>query len=82
MLGLNRELWLLFALNLAIGFANQFVQPLFPLFLSGLGASEVEELEMIHVAAPDELARLARRHDSCILLANAPRAMVTLQDQT
>jgi len=42
MLGLNRELWLLFALNLAIGFANQFVQPLFPLFLDGLGASEVE----------------------------------------
>ena len=50
--------------------------------LSRLGASEVEELEMIHVAAPDELARLARRHESCILLANAPRAMVTLQDRT
>ena len=28
----------------------------------------------------DELLRLARRHDSCILLANAPRAMVTVKE--
>jgi MFS family permease len=42
MLGLKRELWLLFALNLAIGFSGQFITPLFPLYLEGLGASEVE----------------------------------------
>jgi MFS family permease len=42
MLGLKRDLWLLFALNLAIGFSSQFMTPLFPLYLEGLGASEVE----------------------------------------
>ena len=42
MLGLKRDLWLLFALNLAIGFSGQFMAPLFPLYLEGLGASEVE----------------------------------------
>ena len=42
MLGLKRDLWLLFALNLAIGFSGQFISPLFPLYLEGLGASEVE----------------------------------------
>ena len=42
MLGLKRDLWLLFALNLAIGFSRQFMAPLFPLYLEGLGASEVE----------------------------------------
>jgi len=41
-LGLKRDLWLLFALNLAIGFSGQFMAPLFPLYLEGLGASEVE----------------------------------------
>jgi MFS family permease len=42
MLGLKRDLWLLFALNLAIGFSGQFISPLFPLYLESLGASEVE----------------------------------------
>ncbi|MGD2142478.1 MAG: MFS transporter [Candidatus Bathyarchaeota archaeon] len=42
MLGLKRDLWLLFALNLAIGFSAQFISPLFPLYLESLGASEVE----------------------------------------
>ncbi len=42
MLGLKRELWLLFALNLAVGFSSQFIQPLFPLYLESLNASEVE----------------------------------------
>ena len=42
MLGLKRDLWLLFALNLAIGFSGQFITPLFPLYLEGLGASEME----------------------------------------
>jgi MFS family permease len=42
MLGLKRDLWLLFALNIAIGFSAQFITPLFPLYLEGLGASEME----------------------------------------
>ena len=42
MLGLKRDLWLLFALNVAIGFSGQFITPLFPLYLEGLGASEME----------------------------------------
>ena len=42
MLGLNRTLWLLFALNFAIGFTNQFIRPLFPLYLQSLSASEIE----------------------------------------
>jgi DHA1 family multidrug resistance protein-like MFS transporter len=42
MLGLKRDLWLLFALNLAIGFSSQLITPLFPLYLEDLGASEVE----------------------------------------
>jgi len=42
MLGLNRALWLLFALNFAIGFTNQFIRPLFPLYLQNLSASEME----------------------------------------
>jgi MFS family permease len=42
MLGLNRNLWLLFALNMAIGFSNQLIGPLFPLYLENLGASEIE----------------------------------------
>jgi len=47
--------------------------------LSRLEASTVEELEMIHVGSPDELARLARLHDSCILLSNAPHATVAVE---
>ncbi|MBN2473302.1 MAG: DUF2088 domain-containing protein [Pirellulales bacterium] len=47
--------------------------------LSRLEASQVEELDMIHVAAPDELTRLARRHRSCVALSNAQRAMVTTE---
>lgn len=42
MLGLRRGLWLLFALNLAVAFSSQFIQPLFPLYLENLNASEVE----------------------------------------
>ncbi|MEN6457692.1 MAG: lactate racemase domain-containing protein [Thermoguttaceae bacterium] len=40
--------------------------------LSQLDPSLVEDLEMIPVAGPDELARLARHHSSCVLLSNAP----------
>lgn len=46
--------------------------------LSRLDPSDVEDLEMIYVAAPEELARLARRHDSCTLLSNAAHAIVKL----
>ncbi len=39
--------------------------------LSRLDASVVEDLDMIPIEGPDELARLARQHSSCILLSNA-----------
>ncbi|MGD2201699.1 MAG: MFS transporter [Candidatus Bathyarchaeota archaeon] len=42
MLGLDRDLWFLFALNLAVGFSNQLINPLFPLYLESLGASEIQ----------------------------------------
>jgi len=48
--------------------------------LSGLEPSVVEDLDMIHVAAAEELARLAARHESCILLANAPNVVVLIAD--
>ncbi len=44
--------------------------------LSRLAPGLVEELEMIPIAGPDELARLAQRNSSCLVLANAVRAMV------
>ena len=44
--------------------------------LSRLAPGLVEELEMIPIAGPDELARLAERNSSCLVLANAVRAMV------
>jgi hypothetical protein len=39
--------------------------------LSRLDPSVVEELDVFPLAGPDELARLTRRHRSCILLSNA-----------
>jgi len=44
--------------------------------LSLLEPDVVEDLDMIYVAAPEELVRLARRHPTCTLLADAPRAVV------
>jgi nickel-dependent lactate racemase len=44
--------------------------------LSRLDDSVVEELDMIPIDGPEELARLVRRHPSCILLANAPNVTV------
>jgi len=44
--------------------------------LSKLEASVVEDLEMIHVGNGAELSRLVRRHPSCVVLSNAPYAMV------
>ena len=48
--------------------------------LSRLDESLIEQLDIAPVAGADELARLARRCESCIILSNAPRAMVTLQE--
>ncbi len=48
--------------------------------LSRLDASLVEQLEIAPIARAGELTRLAGRHPSCILLANAPHAMVTLEE--
>lgn len=42
MMDLDRNLWLLFVLNLAVGFSNQLIGPLFPLYLESLSASEME----------------------------------------
>jgi len=43
--------------------------------LSRLEPPVVEELEMIHVASGEELARLVGRHESCTLLSNAQYSM-------
>ena len=48
--------------------------------LSRLEPSLVEELDMTPVAGPEELARLAHRHASCIVLANGPTAVVTVEE--
>ncbi len=48
--------------------------------LSKLDHSLVEDLEIAPIAGADELIRLIGRHESCILLANAPHAMVTLEN--
>lgn len=39
---LDRDLWYLFSLNMAVGFATQLIQPLFPLYLESLNATELE----------------------------------------
>ncbi|MFZ1934522.1 MAG: lactate racemase domain-containing protein [Thermoguttaceae bacterium] len=44
--------------------------------LSRLDAAVVEDLEMIPIGGADELARLARKHRSCILLSNAANVTV------
>ena len=50
--------------------------------LSRLDASLVENLDMIPVGGPDELARLVRQHTSCILLSNAPRVAASVEEAT
>lgn len=42
MTGLDRNLSMLFTLNLAVSLSTQLIQPLFPLYLESLNASEVE----------------------------------------
>ncbi len=51
MLGLDRNLWLLFALNMAVGFANQLIGPLFPLYLESMHASELEIGLVVSIAS-------------------------------
>jgi nickel-dependent lactate racemase len=48
--------------------------------LSKLDQSLLEDLQISPIAGADELARLIGRHESCILLANAAHAMVTLDN--
>ena len=45
----NRELALLFAVNVAIGLTSQLVQPLFPLYLKEIGASGIENALVISI---------------------------------
>ena len=49
--------------------------------LSRLDPGLVEDLEMIPIAGPEELARLAQRSDSCLVLANAVHAMVQVEGE-
>jgi len=49
--------------------------------LSRLDEDVVESLGVAFVASPEEVARLASHHDSCILLQNAHRAVATVADE-
>jgi MFS family permease len=46
---LNRELTILFLVNVAIGLTSQLVQPLFPLYLKEIGASDFENAVVISI---------------------------------
>ncbi len=46
---LNRELVILFLVNVAVGMTQQLVTPLFPLFLKDLGATDIENAFVISV---------------------------------
>jgi nickel-dependent lactate racemase len=48
--------------------------------LSRLEPSLVEDLEMIPITSSDDLAHLALRHHRAAVLANAPRAIVTVEE--
>ena len=49
--------------------------------LSRLDESVVEELGVAPVTSGEQIARLASRHPSCILLANAQRAIATADEE-
>ncbi|MEI8372531.1 MAG: lactate racemase domain-containing protein [Planctomycetota bacterium] len=49
--------------------------------LSRLDPGLVEDLEMIPLAGPEELMRLAQRNNSCLVLANAVRAIVHVEGE-
>jgi hypothetical protein len=48
--------------------------------LSRLNGELVEELEMIPISDPQEISRLIERSRSCLVLSNAPRAIVRATD--
>jgi hypothetical protein len=48
--------------------------------LSRLTPSDVEDLDMIPIGAPEELVRLAQQHSSCVLLSNAPYVTTTVEN--
>ena len=48
--------------------------------LSRLDESLVEQLEIAPLSKPQELARLVRRYDCCVVLGNAPYAHVTVAE--
>lgn len=50
--------------------------------LSGLDPTLVEELEVAPIAGPGELIRLTQRYPSCILVSNAPHAMVSVRKRS
>ncbi|MCR4415190.1 MAG: lactate racemase domain-containing protein [Thermoguttaceae bacterium] len=50
--------------------------------LSRLEPEIVEDLSMAPLSDPEDVARLARRHASCIVLANAAHALVTMENGT
>jgi nickel-dependent lactate racemase len=50
--------------------------------MSGLDSVLVEQLSMVPLGGADELARLVSRHQSCIVLANAPQAAVKLREES
>jgi nickel-dependent lactate racemase len=47
--------------------------------LSGLGEDVVEDLGLGHVAAAEQVSRLSRQHESCILLAGAQHAVAVAE---
>ena len=49
--------------------------------LSRLEESDVEALGVAPVSSPDDVSRLAARHESCILLGNAQQTLVQIQDE-
>jgi nickel-dependent lactate racemase len=49
--------------------------------LSRLNADLVESLEMVPVDTPEDVSRLAARSGSCLVLANAIRAMVQIESE-
>jgi len=64
--------------------ASQLVQALDRVrvyLLSRLEEDAVEELGVAYVSNGEEIARLSRRHESCIVLANAQHLIPTARDQ-
>jgi hypothetical protein len=50
-------------------------------FLSNLDESLLEKLDIAAVGGTEELARLVRRHPSCIVVSNAPYVAVHVEQE-